>query len=96
MYDIDTSSYVYNGNLVVLVHWLSLSCVAMSVCACMQDGRLNCLQCAARYRRTELFHHLVQKYGWDPKEKDNHNGVRNCACMHVYSMCVRVRMCGWK
>ena len=43
----------------------------------MQGGRLNCLQCAARYGRTELFHHLVQKYGFDPKEKDCYNGVRN-------------------
>ena len=68
----------------MLVHRLSLSCVATSVCAYMQDGRLNCLQCAARYGRTELFHHLVQKYGCDPKEKDNYNGVRICACMHLF------------
>ena len=36
----------------------------------VQDGRLNCLLCAARYGRAELFHHLVEKYGCDPKEKD--------------------------
>ena len=49
---------------------------------CTQGGRFNCLRCAARYGRTELFHHLVQRYDCNPKEKDCCNGVS--------STCVRL------
>ena len=59
---------------------------AVCMYVCTQDGRFNCLQCAARYGRTELFHHLVQRYGCDPKEKDCYNGVSS-AC---------IRLCVWR
>ena len=50
---------------------------------CMQGGRFNCLRCAARYGRTELFHHLVQKYGCDPKETDRNTTVSHlCTRLH--------------
>ena len=59
---------------------------AVCMYVCTQDGRFNCLQCAARYGRTELFHHMVQRYGCDPKEKDCYNGVSS-AC---------IRLCVWR
>ena len=48
-----------------------------------QGGRFNCLRCAARYGRTELFHHLVQRYGCEPKEKDRNTTVsHSCTRLH--------------
>ena len=60
----------------------------------VQDGRLNCLLCAARYGRTELFHHLVQKYGCDPKETDQNTTVSLLAQPVHTSLCLtHVVMC---
>ena len=50
----------------------------------VQDGRFNCLLCSARYGRNELFHHLVQKYGCDPKEADKNTTV-SLSYTHVHA-----------
>ena len=41
----------------------------------IQDGNYNCLLLAAQYGHAELFHHLVQTYLCNPRQKDKQTGV---------------------
>ena len=59
----------------MFVHVVLVSGSSAVASLCTQGGRFNCLQCAARYGRTELFHHLVQRYDCDPKAKDRNTTV---------------------